>query len=359
MKVSKHHYAIELAKRDNDVYFIEPPDKTLREHVAVYPIENERLKLVKYNPVFFWKRILPAFLYNRLLKKQVDNIVSRVGKKPDVVLSFQPFLFENIKDFGAEKSIYFAADLSADSGAPGEIVNADICFAVSSTILAQVKQYNEHTYFINHGLNANFASIANTALQLAPAFFQGNKKMRVGYAGNLLMGAPDHKVMKQVISSNPEIEFVFWGQYDMKEGKHDALNSPEVLDFIEFLKNAENVVLKGAVPSVILANEMQEMDMFWLCWKIGPGMWDGSNSHKILEYLSTGRPVVSHFVLTYRDSHLLFMPETTENDGYPILFKAVVREIQESKIPVIDKQRIAFALDNTYSKQIDRIEAYL
>ena len=360
MKVSKHHYAIEMAKRGNTVYFIESPDRSRKKGIAVRPVDNvDGLNLVSYSPVFWGKRVLPGFIYRRLLRKQINRLVGSIGKNPDLVLTFQPYLFENIGDFGAARSIYFASDLSLENRPPGEAVNADVCFAVSATILDQVKQYNPHSFFINHGLSGDFKSIAVTAAEQPFAALPKNKILQVGYAGNLLMGALDRQTMKKVITDNPEIRFVFWGQYDMVAGKHDAWNHPEVGDFVSFLKQAENVVLRGAVPTDVLAKEMQNMDMLWLCWKIGPGMWDGSNSHKILEYLSTGRPVVSHFVLTYKDSDILYMPKTTSNDEYPELFEKVVRKLRDGEIVVPSKAQIAFALDNTYARQIERIETYL
>src|ERR1700742_4128748 len=93
MKLSKHHYAAELAERGNRVYFIEPPDLSvngiLTEKVAGY----DSLYLVKYKPINRGERYLPAFVYRWLLRMQIKRIVKHVGIRPDVVWCFHTFYF--------------------------------------------------------------------------------------------------------------------------------------------------------------------------------------------------------------------------------------------------------------------------
>lgn len=87
-------------------------------------------------------------------------------------------------------------------------------------------------------------------------------------------------------------------------------------------------ILKGIKSSDELQVQMEEADLFWLCWKIDVNqLWDGSNSHKILEYLSTGSPVVAHHVSMYQNTDLLYMLQCKKNDGYLFLFQQTLRAV--------------------------------
>lgn len=354
MRVSKHHYALELAKGGSRVYFIGPPDISSVKSVNILNSdESENLFLVKYKPIFRGRKFLPDIVFNFFVEMQAKRLVHKIGFKPDVVWSFHPFLFENLKVFGAKVSIYFGSDLFVENRMPGEVKSADVIFGVSPTIVNQLKAGNKNIHFINHGLSSVFENFARNMPPKASA--KQNGRIKAGYAGNLLMEALDREVMKNVILKNPDVDFIFWGQYNNK-GNFIGFQHPEISGFVSFLKEQQNVELRGVVSTAVLANEMQSMDLFWLCWKSGKGMWDGSNSHKILEYLSTGKPVVSHHVLTYKNSSLLYMPPTEDNRSYQEIFAQTVNKIKSGERYELEKERIAFSLDNTYSLQIGRIE---
>jgi hypothetical protein len=85
-----------------------------------------------------------------------------------------------------------------------------------------------------------------------------------------------------------------------------------------------------------------------------------SNNHKLMEYLSSGKIVVSHFVETYADKRqLLMMCESYGNEQLAFNFKQVVSNLDFWNSKEKMEERIAFANDNTYEKQIQRIELLL
>ena len=86
MKISKHHYAMELAARGCRVYFIESPDLSERG-VRVEPsAEHPEIRIVRYRPVTRGRRFLPGFLYGWLVRWQVRLLADAIGARPDVVL---------------------------------------------------------------------------------------------------------------------------------------------------------------------------------------------------------------------------------------------------------------------------------
>jgi len=362
MKVSKHHYALELAERGNQVFFIEPPSLSARGIRVRASQEHPNLSIVAYKPVSRGKRFLPAFLFNLLIRAQIFLLIQKIGSKPDVVWSFSGFLFENLKWFGAEKSIFFVADLFGEATLPGEVYSADLVLGVSETICQFLQSSKREVHFINHGLNRFFEEQAKqNLLNIAINRLATNERIKVGYVGNLRMEALDRETMKGVISHFTDIDFIFWGSYEQKDANLGGTQDNSTEQFIAFLKKQPNVELRGPTATAVLAKEIQKMNLFWLCWKIGINkLWDGSNSHKILEYLSTGRPIVAHHISTYRNDSYFSMLAISDNSGYKQLFSEEIKKIrnnEENQDLVLE--RISLAVTNSYSSQLNKISSLL
>lgn len=362
MKVSKHHYALTLAARNNIVYFIEPPSLETEGVVIRKLDEADNLFIVSYKPVFRGQNFLPAYLYRYLLKAQVNLFRKKIPKTPDIVWDFNPYLFENLKWFKAPLNILHIMDFGIKPDLPPETKSSQIIFGVSASIVNWLKPAGVPLFFVNHGLGKAFARKGNELLKSeAVGPMPEGYRLKIGYIGNLLMEAPDRETMMQVVKKHPGIDFIFWGQYENSENNNlGSWNHGNVPEFIDFLKRAPNVVLKGSQEPEKIQNEIDNIDAFWICWKVRiSSLWDGSNSHKILEYLSTGKPVIAHHIQTYKDSDLLYMLPVETNENYLQLFDTVTKKILSGEDSQFRKRRIEFALNNTYEKQVDRIEALL
>lgn len=103
------------------------------------------------------------------------------------------------------------------------------------------------------------------------------------------------------------------------------------------------------------------MDGFLICYDIHKDQSGGTNYHKIMEYLSTGMVIVSNNVTTYRDRPELvrMIAEREHNRQLPALFKETIANIALYNSPDARLGRIRFAHDNTYDKQLERIERLL
>lgn len=358
LKVSKHHYALSLAERGNKVFFIEPPTLNVNAVEISAAEENSNLSIVRYKPVFRAQRFLPAFVYRILLKKQIRLLKKTLGGSPDIVWCFHHDLFLNLKWFSASLNIFHLVDLYHSNEIPPELFTADICIAVSPTIADQIRPCGRPVFFINHGLNERFAEYARKQIQ-QPAAPSLAAKLKIGYIGNLMQEVIDRRTMKNIISAYPEIDFIFWGPYsETKENNLGGYYFDEVFEFVDFLKKAPNVILKGTSTADEILKEIPTVDLYWLCWKKNSSkIWDGSNSHKILEYLATGKPVISHFVETYRNSDLLYMMDEKGTVSFEDVFRNVVDAIRKGEDTSLRNKRLKFALDNTYKVQVSRIES--
>jgi hypothetical protein len=359
MKISKHHYALELAHRGCRVYFIEPPELgQAGVHIRACA-DHPGIRIVNYRPIFRGKRYLPRFLFSALVRLQIRRILHAIGHPPDVVWCFQAFLFQNLRDFGAPVNIFFAADHFGGPDIPPELASADLILAVSDTIHRRIVSHGYPVRRINHGLQRAFLELAEQRLAEGSPRTLSERPV-VGYSGNMRIETIDRASMLRVIRSNPGLRFVFWGSYKTSDLNLFGLTDEATELFLRELQAQPNVELRGPVSSDRLAAEMHEVDVLWICWRFQdlPNR-DNSNSHKILEYLSTGIPVFSHAVQSYEGSGLLYTLPMDQADDFPAFFSRMLAQVAEGEDPELFRRRIAYALDNSYARQVDRIESML
>lgn len=360
MRVSKHHYAAELAKRGNRVFFLNPPDAAASERLSVSDIDGEPgLSTITYRPfVPFAIRFRARALFNRIAAAHVRWILRRTGVRFDVVWCFDVNLYADLGWFRAPVKIYHPVDQVVQRYQLDVAASADLVVSVSEEILRKVRHYPVPIARIEHGLAPPFISMAEQ--RLGDHTYLPGRPLKVGYVGNLLMKYVDTATIIRLIAEHPDIEFHFWGPRTARESNVASSESPESVDFIRTLREGGNVVLHGALTPQVLANELGEMDLLLMCYKIVDDPNRGCNSHKILEYLSTGRAVVANRVSDYagRPGVLEMLP-TADNSQMSRLFANAVENIAQLNARTPRRVRLEFALANSYAKQIDRIEEAL
>jgi glycosyltransferase involved in cell wall biosynthesis len=284
--------------------------------------------------------------------------VKNIGRKPDVVWCFQSFLFRDLRWFGAPVRIFFLADQFNKPGVPPEADTATLTLAVSDTIYDRIKSGGRPVCRVNHGLQRAFHEDLINRLQ-EPAAVSSHPPKVIGYLGNLRMEALNRPAMLRIVDGSPDLTFIFWGSYKPAELNLGGLQSDEANQFIDQLIARPNVQLRGAFHGQELRNQMEEADAFWLCLKLDlTEVCDGSNSHKIMEYLSTGKPVITQPVSSYRDTDLLYMMPDARED-FAAFFQTVISGLKSGEDPSLARKRMEYALGNSYEAQLVRIEEML
>ena len=74
--------------------------------------------------------------------------------------------------------------------------------------------------------------------------------------------------------------------------------------------------------------------------------------------MSSGKPIVSHYIDEYRDKRDL-VEMVDNNEMIPVKFKSIIENLDLYNSPVQSEQRIKYAKKNTYKKQIKKIEHLL
>jgi hypothetical protein len=349
--LSKHLYAKELSIR-NKVYFIHTsPHKSQKEFIQ-QTILSETLTVIHLKNIAKGISKLPSFLIDIqnyfLIQKILKNIKLN---KIDVIWSFDQSKFQKLTQFQADKKIFHPVDfIEKAKKYRTRIANsADIVLSVSKVILQEI-QTSTPKFFINHGLDEIF-TLKNNSSNPPPTFIS-NKKINVGYVGNLQMKFIDWDILIATIELNPTINFVFIGP-----DKKSNIGGSVKFNQIEKIKSLKNTFFTGPLSKIDLQKTLSFFDIFLICYNHNKFPIEVSNSHKILEYLSTGKIILSNYISTYKGSSLLEMVE--HNSLIPEKLSFIAENLNNYNNLENESERIHYALDNSYIKQIERVEKIL
>lgn len=353
--ISKHNYAVTLAARHNTVYFLSPVENELsRGEVKIIPVnEYPGLSVIKYQPFFpLILRFHAKWLFDRLMKYQVKRVLKKISTPIDIVWDFNcSNLFPDLRIFQAKFSIFHPVDLIQFK--PGENKISDVILSVSKHSLAKLDYLKTPSFFINHGLSELYV---NAAMNRTETPKKHNDILQVCYIGNILINTLDRQVVINLVKTFKQVHFNFIGPYKNTDNNigFASMNKEDQL-FIDFLQTSENVTLKGVMKGEEICKILDDFDLFFLCYKETP-FFKNDNSHKVLEYLSSGKVIVTSSLEYYKDVELMVMSETSDNSDIPFLFEKVIGNIEFWNAEITQKKRIEYAVKNSYENQIERIE---
>jgi len=353
MMLSKMHYAKTLAEEGNRVFFINPPRK---ESASKVWREEDNLTVVslKERPLRIFSREKLKPLYRKIEKKYVKEI-KRITGSIDELWCFNAFFISDIKFFGAAKTLLLVYDLYVPENLRKAAVQADGIVSVANEILNEFKEIQKPELLVHHGLAPAFEKMAKS-ISISQTL---NQKIKIGYVGNLMRQSIDRTVFKHIINGHPDIEFHFWGPTEVIENNLITDHpEQEVTQFIEFLRGAANILLHGVKSPDELADGMPGMDAFLFLYDAKQDVNAGFNSHKLTEYLATGKTVISPYISRFDGSGLMIMDKKGSED-FTKYFDDHIEQIEEYNRPELQQKRITFALDNTYKKQVERIRAWM
>lgn len=360
LRVSKHHYALELVRNNNTVFFLNPVESGT-PFFDINPVDdNNNLYSVDFNNTIRGVRYLPSALIKIIEYFQIKLFLALLKRKIDVVWCFSDFSFKSLDLFGSDLVVFHPVDMMMSGGIP-QAQNADLILSVAENIVERYKNLGKSVYIINHGLSSPFEEEAIKNLESSHDIKTNHHQgLRIGYVGNLLRNEIDHEVFLRIIEENSNIEFDIWGPYDYKSIEADYSIPGEVANFIKNLASKKNVHLHGLCEPELLARQLQKMDAFLICYDANKEINKCSNNHKVIEYLSTGKTVITNYIESYKDKeNLIVMPGVHDNNQLPFLFKEVVNNITEYNSPVLAKKRMEYALQNTYAKHLKTIDSLI
>lgn len=336
LHVSKHHYAINLAQRGNTVFFLNPPEK--KKTFKITETEYQNLFSIHYSGFIKGLRKFPAFLQKFFMRRKFSEIEIKCGIKFDVVWSFDNSLFFNFDGIPDDVvCISHIVDMNQNFNFTKACRTADVCFAVTNEILNLQKRFNHHSYKINHGYNIP----GNPKKVTLP----GAQRLKCFYAGNLDIQYLDWEVLMELVTTFPHVDFVFAGSWKDDKRKKALTAYP-------------NFHYLGILHSNELNNYYSSSDILLIFYYYEKFPDQLTNSHKIMEYLGSGKIIVSNWLKEYMNQLDLFEMAEKRSE-IKTIFKEVADNIDLYNSADRMKARIEFALNNTYYNQINRIERIL
>ncbi len=332
--VSKHHYATHLAERGNKVIFLNPPSK----YTGFEKTDYKNVFSVNYKGFINGLRWFPRFLQKQLIKKKFEELERFCNTKFDLIWSFDNSVFYDLS--ALSNSIYkisHIVDLNQDFQFKKSTKTADLCLATSEFISQKQKRYNDNSHNIGHGFNK--VEHQSSAFKL-----RGVSKINCGYAGNLDIKYIDWDLVKSLINDFPHINFHFAGQWNSKA------KFPHIC-------NKSNFHFYGKLPSNDLPFFYEKLDILILLYQYQKYPEQLANPHKMMEYLGSGKMIVATWTEEYKDHDavkLILMSNSTAD--FLDNFKSASYNLKYWNSTEKKNGRKAFAAENTYTKQIERIE---
>lgn len=337
--VSKHHYAITLALQGYKVYFLNPPNNNLKT-LEVNQTKYTNLWSLDAPQVGKGLRFYPKKLRNFFEKKWLEKLEKKIGKKFTTIWLFENSRFYNMNFAENRLKIYHQVDSNQNFHLKEASSSADICFCTTDFIKNDLTLHNKFVYKIHHGVSQTDA----LALTIDQEENFTHDNINVVIVGNLDISFLDIDILIELIKKFPEINFHFVGRYN-KEKK--------------LFKNCidlENIVWWGKVESNLIPTILSYCDISLLLYKAKSQIEKEqlASPHKIMEYLASGNVIVSTYTDEYKDKrHLLEMVDTSAD--YIHKFKEVVDNLSFYNSKEKQKERMSFAKNNSYEKQLEKI----
>ncbi len=340
LKVSKHHYATQLALSNNVLFIcVNKNFKSIKTTQIQKNLLVVEISICLQNILIFK---CPK-IYKLLWINSVINYLKTKMPIVDVVFDFGCYqFFDNLNFIKATKKIYFPVDDNVSINS--DVRGADYVFSVSKNIVEKLEKKNNQVHLINHGLSRVFLNTNN---------FDNNKetddKLNVCYSGNLFIKFLNRNLLSLIINNNPDINFNFFGSNNFNK------NNLNDLTWYNYLISKKNVYLKGQVEVEKLALEFKKQDAFLLIYEADNENYHCENSHKILEYLSSGKVIVTTPISYYENFNLFEVCKSNDHQIFSNFFSKVISNIGFYNSDEKAKLRQQYAFENSYEKQIERI----
>ena len=335
--ISKHHYALELSK-SNKVYFLNPPSANFSINQV-----NKNLIIVDYKHIFRGINRLPSYLRDTINAMSIQRIIKLIQVFSfDIIWTFDPFRFQNLSLFKSPFLIYHPVDIHNTPLEKEITCSAHLILTTCDFIKKKLESYNSNIYNIGHGVSEYF-------LNKPSRVYKRSDKVKACMMGNLQRKI-DYPSLFSLIKKHPEVEFHFIGPLKSSNLSKSIMHSFE----IEKLNSFANTYLHGSVPQDQLPAWLNQMDIFLILYRDDENPASRANPHKVLEFLSTGKIILSYYMEEY-SNHDELLVMVKEKDKLQSKFREIIDKIEffndKDKMGI----RIEFVKKHTYANKLFEI----
>ncbi|WP_456460901.1 glycosyltransferase [Reichenbachiella sp.] len=336
--VSKHHYAKSLST-SNKVYFLNPPSNQDRVNEI-----SEHLHVVDYKKRIKGIHLLPNFLSGLMIKREWSYLTKKIIQSPiNVVWNFDPSRFFNLSKISGVYKIAHIVDLNQVFKRQILSQTANLRLTVSEKIRATLSTPQFPYLNLGHGFQQHNQKDYNKQLP-------GNNKTKAVYIGNLIREAVDWQLLLEVACQFEHVDFVFFGP---DQHGHDPSLQP-IGEQVEKVRALSNCYFQGKIDSEVIPSLLNQADIQLITFKEAYHH-EQTNSHKILEYMTSGRVIVATYTQDFEnDDPLIVMSK--KNAEFVDNFKRVVENLDNYNSMDHMKARQKIAADNSYGNKIRQID---
>ena len=341
--VSKHHYAIELARRGHEVLFYGPPSPS--GPMVIEPVERDgaRLRVVRAGRVAPGLRWFPAFLRRWVEARWLKKLERRAGCRIGTVWLFENSRFFDLRFAGQRLKIYHQVDLNQDFHPAAAAASADICFCTSDFIRESLAPYNPRVFKLHHGAAQPQAPLNLTAAQQQNFDHTG---AQVAYIGNLDMAYLDAELLARAMRAFPKVRFHLVGGYS-RAGL-----------LWQHAGTLPNAVWWGKVVSGLIPAVLNGADVLLVAYRADLYREQLASPHKFMEYLASGKSIVATYTDEYKDKrHLLEMVD--DSGAFVPALERVLASLDQHNSAQRQAERKAFAAEHSYARQYEKLFALL
>lgn len=374
--LTKHNYAATLACLGNKVYFVNPCGRRVgftKLKTCNVAVEQRHGR----GTVAVLDTALPVPGRVREWNPQLRSVIMRwparlirlhLPRPADFVIDFGS-QFPDLKQFEPAVPIYFPVDevntvLPRATLCSANPKNCDFLFSVSDFIIGSFRNLRVPALNLGHGLNDAFAAVAEEVIAASsePERVSKGKEsggVRVGYIGNIGSKFLDVVTLLEIVRRNPEIKFEFFGPFEA--GNTNLGFDLATSGMVNRLLASPNVVLHGPVAPDQLAKSTRHIDLWLLCYRPELSSGRACNSHKLLEYMATGKCIVSNPMRILEQepfSSLILFPNNASQSIIDVFAKAI-DNLRYLNNMTLCKARASYALSRCYTLLIEQIEQVL
>lgn len=341
---SKHNYAYEFSK-NNKVVFINPTKKWKIKNLFSNKITTE-----KYSDnltILNYRNYLPAltFLLFRLNNFFVSHLLGRFFNENNIrnfiCWSFDPYRLYYPKSIGAKLSVFHSVDKYNFKHFGEKLLcrNVDFIFCVSPSFVNSNKAFCNHVYVIPHGISSEEFLIDEKEIQDSDLALT-NYGLYVGNIDERL----DYKLLDEVLSNFPHVNFVFVGK----------------LSFLPENKLASKIFINKAFSNLYIVGPKHFKKLkFYIanssfCLALMSHSHPGNKiaHHKILQYLALGKPIFSCKFSDYETiKDLLYM-----NDNDTELIASLASFLKNGEDTRLKNKRIEYSRKFLFEENIEKAE---
>ncbi|MDA7470789.1 hypothetical protein N8937_03230 [Candidatus Pelagibacter ubique] len=323
---SKIHIANHLKKK-HKVFFLNPYASIKQDKIL-----DEKLSGIHIINILSINFLSKFFDLKKHYVKMINNRVSKI----DMIWCFDTNRANLLEDLDSKTKLFHLTDNFINKKSI-EIINqnSDCILSVSKKLIKGFSK--KKTFIVGHFIMKSFL---NTTFKI-----KTNKIVAI--SGNFHMKEFNSKLLKKLVIQNKQITFFLVGPLLKKHFRYKLkFNKERVNDLNKIIKN-KNVKVCGVLNTLNLIKLYKEINCFCIFYK---KIMD--NSHKILEFFSTGYPIISNSkFLSFKDKYFTMMSRkhTNKNELYKLIES---KNFKENKY--LYKKKL-LVKEKTYDKLIETV----